>query len=148
MPWALPVCIRELIIPIFPSRIRFAIAGTAIKISFAAQRPLPSAVLSSCWATTARSESASITRTWGCSSEGKASMMRSIVLEAELVCSVPNTRMPSSAAASACRIVSRSRISPTSTMSGSSREAIRSALAKERVWAPTSRCVIRHFLFG
>ena len=78
----------------------------------AGQRPLPSAVFRSCWATTALSESASITLTCGCSSAGKASMMRSMVLLAEFVCRVPKTRMPSSAAARARRSASSARRGP------------------------------------
>ncbi len=57
-------------------------------------------------------------------------MMRSIVLAALLVCSVPNTSRPISAAVIASAIVSRSRISPTSTTSASWRTAARSAGAK------------------
>jgi glycosyltransferase involved in cell wall biosynthesis len=49
----------------------------------------------------------------GFSPAGKTSIIRSMVLGAELVCSVPNTRWPVSAAVSASRMVSRSRISPT-----------------------------------
>ena len=45
-------------------------------------------------------------------------MMRLMVDDAELVCSVPNTKWPVSAMRSAASIVSRSRISPTSTTSG------------------------------
>ena len=49
---------------------------------------------------------------------------------APLVCSVPNTRWPVSAALMAASIVSRSRISPTSITSGSWRKARRRASAK------------------
>jgi len=70
------------------------------------------------------------------------STTRSIVLAAEDVCNVPNTRWPVSAAVSASRIVSRSRNSPTSTMSGSSRSAERKALANDSVCGPTSRWLI------
>ena len=55
-------------------------------------------------------------------------MMRLIVCAAEFVCSVPNVRWPVSAIFSAASTVSRSRISPMRTMSGSSRSAARSAL--------------------
>ena len=58
---------------------------------------------------------------------------------APLVCSVPITRMPISAADTATLMVSRSRISPTSTISGSSRSAERSASLKPRVSRLTSR---------
>ena len=54
-------------------------------------------------------------------------MIRSTVDAAVVVCSVPNTRWPVSAVSIAIATVSRSRISPTSTMSGSSRSAARSA---------------------
>ena len=67
-------------------------------------------------------------------------MMRSMVLAALLVCSVPNTSRPISAAVSASEMVSRSRISPTSTTSASWRTAARSASAKPCVCIPTSRC--------
>ena len=59
---------------------------------------------------------------------GNASMMRVIVCAAELVCSVAIVKWPVSASFSAASIVSRSRISPTSTTSGSSRRAARSAM--------------------
>ena len=52
---------------------------------------------------------------------------------AVVVCRVPNTRWPVSAAVSASRIVSRSRNSPTRMMSGSSRRADRRASVKLRV---------------
>ena len=75
-------------------------------------------------------------------------MIRSTVDAAVVVCSVPNTRWPVSAVSIAIAIVSRSRISPTSTMSGSSRSAARSASLNERVWLCTSRWLTRHFLFS
>ena len=49
----------------------------------------------------------------------------------ELVCKVANVKCPVSAMRSADSIVSRSRISPISTTSGSSRKAARSESAKE-----------------
>src|SRR5438445_141523 len=52
-------------------------------------------------------------------------MMRSTVEAAVVVWSVPNTRCPVSAVSIAIAMVSRSRISPTNTMSGSSRSAAR-----------------------
>ena len=55
-------------------------------------------------------------------------MTRSTVDAAVVVCSVPNTRWPVSAVSIAIATVSRSRISPTRTMSGSSRSAARSAV--------------------
>ena len=66
-------------------------------------------------------------------------MMRSTVEAAVDVCRVPKTRWPVFAVSRANEMVSRSRISPTSTMSGSSRSAAFSARAKLRVWGPTSR---------
>ena len=60
-------------------------------------------------------------------SAGKTSMMRSTVLAALGVCSVPKTRWPVLAAVRASSMVSKSRISPTRMMSGSSRSAPRSA---------------------
>ena len=75
------------------------------------------------------------------SSAGKTSMMRSMVFGAELVCSVPNTKWPVSAAEMARRMVSKSRSSPTRITSGSSRSAERSALLNECV----SRCTSRWF---
>src|SRR5947208_2936241 len=75
-------------------------------------------------------------------------MIRSTVDDAVVVCSVPNTRFPVSAVSIAIAMVSKSRISPTSTMSGSSRSAARSADLKLSVCTPTWRCVMRHFLFS
>ena len=62
---------------------------------------------------TARSDSESMERTIDFSPAGNTSMIRSMVLAAELVCRVPNTRWPVSAAVRARRMVSRSRSSPT-----------------------------------
>ena len=80
------------------------------------------------------------------SAAGNTSTMRSMVLAAELVCRVPNTRWPVSAAVRARRMVSRSRISPTRITSGSSRSAERSASLKPWVCRWTSRWLTRHFL--
>ena len=73
-------------------------------------------------------------------------MMRLIVCAAEFVCSVPNVRCPVSAIFSAASTVSRSRISPMRTMSGSSRSAARSAFEKLLVSLCTSRWFTRQFL--
>ena len=89
--------------------------------------------------TTARSDSESIARTCACSFDGKAPMMRSTVRTALPVCSVASTRCPVSAAVSASEMVSRSRSSPITMTSGSSRSAPRSARAKLSVWRPTWR---------
>src|SRR5207344_1154151 len=78
------------------------------------------------------STSESCVRIWPCWCAGKTSMMRLIVCDAELVCSVANVRWPVSAMRSADSIVSRSRSSPMRTMSGSSRSAQRGGEA-ERV---------------
>ena len=115
-------------------------AGVPIMISCAAMRPPPLRLSSVC-EITARSDSDNMARTISFSCAGNTSTTRSMVLAAELVCSVPNTRWPVSAAVSARRMVSRSRISPTSTTSGSSRSAERSASEKPSV----SRCTSRWF---
>ena len=141
-----PVWIAEYICATFASRIRFRMAGVPIMISCAATRPVPSLVLQSVCEITARSDSDSIARIISFSAAGNTSMMRSTVLAAEDVCSVPNTRWPVSAAVIARRMVSRSRISPTRMMSGSSRSALRSAFENDSVCGPTSRWLIRHFL--
>ena len=73
-------------------------------------------------------------------------MIRSMVLAALEVCSVPNTKWPVSAAVIAKRIVSRSRISPTRIQSGSSRSADFKAAANDKVIGPTSRWLTKHFL--
>src|SRR5688572_9489431 len=146
MPYCWPVWIAEYICATLASRIRLRIAGVPTMISCAATRPEPSLVLSSACEITARSDSDSIARIISFSSAGNTSMIRSMVLAAELVCSVPNTRWPVSAAVIARRMVSRSRSSPTRIMSGSSRSAERSALANDKVCGPTSRWLIRHFL--
>ena len=86
----------------------------------------------------------SCTRICCCRSAGKASTMRSMVSTAELVCRVPRTRWPVSAAVMAVSMVSRSRISPTRMMSGSSRRAERRALAKLAVSRPISRWLKMH----
>ena len=57
-------------------------------------------------------------------------MIRLIVSVASSVCSVDSTRCPVSAAASAVRTVSSSRISPIRITSGSCRSTRRIALAK------------------
>jgi len=66
-------------------------------------------------------------------------MMRLMLSIAELVCSVAKARWPVSAIVSAAAIVSRSRISPISTTSGSCRSAYLSAAAKLLVSVPISR---------
>jgi len=112
MPTDWPVWIDEYICATLSSRIRLRMAGVPTMISQAAVRPPPTFFSSAC-EITARSDSDSIERTIGFSPAGNTSMMRSMVLAALDVCSVPNTRWPVSAAVSARRIVSRSRSSPT-----------------------------------
>src|SRR5688572_5292028 len=145
MPYCWPVWIAEYICATLASRIRLRIAGVPTMISCAATRPAPSLVLSRACEITAGSDSDSIARIISFSSAGNTSMMRSMVFAAELVCNVPNTRWPVSAAVIARRMVSRSRISPTRMTSGSSRSALRSALLNDSVCGPTSRWLIRHF---
>ena len=115
-------------------------------ISCAATRPLPSRVLHKVWEMMARRDSEIMERIMSFSAAGKTSTIRSMVLAADEVCSVPNTRWPVSAAVSARRMVSRSRNSPTRMTSGSSRKAERKALLNDKVCGPTSRWLIRHFL--
>ena len=63
----------------------------------------------SCCETTPRRLVESMVRTCGCLSAGNALTRRSTVAAAPLVCSVPMTRMPISAAVTAMLMVSRSR---------------------------------------
>ena len=95
-----------------------------------ATRPLPSTLGTSRCETAPRSVEASITRAccWRCG--GKKSTIRLIVSVASRVCSVDSTRCPVSAAASAVRTVSSSRISPIRITSGSCRSTRRIARAK------------------
>ena len=91
MPSRMLVCMTETIWAILFSRIRLRIATVPSMISWAATRPMPSAVLISVCEITARSDSESMERTISFSAAGKTSMIRSMVLGAEEVCSVPNT---------------------------------------------------------
>src|SRR5216684_899813 len=86
-------------------------AAFAMRISLTAMRPEPSAFFKSNCATTPRNEFASMARACACRDAGKTSTIRSTVLRALFVCSVPKTSKPVSAAVSARAIVSRSRIS-------------------------------------
>ena len=70
-------------------------------------------------------------RTWDCWWLGKTSMMRLMVSTAEFVCRVAKVRWPVSAMRRAASMVSRSRISPMSTTSGSWRRMLLSAFLKE-----------------
>ncbi len=118
-----------------------------MRTSSTGTRP-PPIFLHRVWLITPLRLSASMTRICPCRSAGNWSMIRSTVEGAEEVCRVPNTRCPVSAVSIAIATVSRSRISPTSTMSGSSRKAARSASLKESVCSPTCRWLMRHFLFS
>ena len=93
------------------------------------------------------STSDSCARICGCWWAGKTSIIRLMVEVAELVCNVPKVRWPVSAMRSADSIVSRSRISPISTTSGSSRSAARNASVKLFVSACNSRWLTTQFLF-
>ena len=81
---------------VFASRMRFETAGVDSRISRAATRPPPIFLQSVC-EITPLSDSDSITRICSWRSAGNWSMMRSMVLGAVVVCSVPNTRCPVSA---------------------------------------------------
>ncbi len=74
-----------------------------------------------------------------CWLDGNISIIRSTVWEASIVCSVPNTKCPVSAALIAVDMVSKSRISPTTITSGSWRRACIKAVAKDLVSSPKSR---------
>ena len=126
------------------SRIKLRIAGVPIIISCAATRP-PAWRLSSDCEITACSDSDNIARIMSFSAAGNTSTTRSMVLAADEVCNVPNTKCPVSAAVNAKRMVSRSRISPTRITSGSSRRAERSAASKLKVSRWTSRWLMRDF---
>ena len=108
--------------------------------------PCPSMVGMSCWEMTAFRVSESCIRTCSCWWGGNTSMMRSTVLGALEVCRVDRTRWPVSADVMAMEMVSRSRISPTSMTSGSSRSAERSALEKDFMLLPSSRWLMMLFL--
>ena len=114
-------------------------AGVGISTSTARQRPRPSALGSSAWVMMPSRFMDSWVRTWSCWCGGKTSMMRLMVWAAELVCRVANVRWPVSAMVMAAWMVSRSRISPISTTSGSSRRTERSASGKLLVSACSSR---------
>ncbi|MNC61601.1 hypothetical protein D3C75_1115540 [compost metagenome] len=70
---------------------RFRTAGIPSMISWAATRP-PPIRLSRVWEMTARRDSESMDLTMSFSEPGKTSMIRSMVLAADEVCRVPNTR--------------------------------------------------------
>ena len=123
---------------ILASRIRLATGGVPMSTSSTGTRP-PPIFLHSTWLMTPLRLSDNMTRICPCRSAGNWSMIRSTVDGADEVCSVPKTRWPVSAVSMAMATVSRSRNSPTRTMSGSSRRAARSASLNELVCSPTWR---------
>jgi len=143
MPASRPVCSTLGSWWVLASRMRLRTLGMPMRISCAATRPGLSTRRKRVCETTARKLSARLVRTWAWESSGKTSMMRSMVLCALWVCRVLKTRCPVSAASRASRMVSRSRISPTRMMSGSSRRAPRRAALKLPVSRPTSRWLMR-----
>ena len=118
---------------VFASLIRFLTAGIAIMISRAATLPFLSTRLKRFWAMTALKPSESVFLICSCWLAGNTSITRSTVFAALLVCRVPKTRCPVDAASIARLIVSRSRISPTRIISGSSLSAPLKAAAKDLV---------------
>ena len=122
-------------------------AALGTMISMAMVRPCPPGLVNSAWQRMPSSTSESWARICDCWCEGKTSMMRLMVEAAELVCRVAKVKWPVSAMRSAASMVSRSRISPISTTSGSSRRAARSASVKPLVSECTSRWFTRQFLF-
>jgi len=139
MPYFFPACIADSIWCTLLSRMSARIAGVQIMISAAITRPRPLAFCNSVWVITPSSTNASWARICACWCDGKTSMIRLMLSIAELVCRVAKARWPVSAMVSAAAIVSRSRISPISTTSGSCRSAYLSAAAKLLVSVPISR---------
>ena len=117
-----------------------------IMTSQIALRPWPSAVFTRICVTTASRLCARKLLVCSRSSTGSASMMRSMVFTALVVCSVPSTRCPVSAAVIAMQMVSASRNSPTRITSGSSRIAARTPSAKLGMCVPSSRWITWLFL--
>src|SRR5579862_4857187 len=148
LPIFLPTWIMPLIWCVLPSRTRLATAVLNTRISNAATRPFLSVRLNNVCATTPFNASESVWRILFCCSAGKTSMTRSTVLAALWVCKVPNTKWPVAAAVMASSMVSKSRISPTRTISGSSRSAPRSPDANDLVCRPVSRWLTRQFLLS
>ena len=146
MPHFAPVWMSDWMRNVLLSRMSAAMDGVLTMISNTATRPgLSMRGISNCEITACNTVE-SWMRTISCWLVGKAFVIRSIVLAAPVVCSVPKTKWPVSAAVMAASIVSKSRISPTRIMSGSWRSARRSASAKFGTSTPISRCVISAFL--
>ncbi len=139
MPYFFPACIDDSIWCTLLSRMSARMAGVQIMISAAMTRPRPFAFCNRVCVMTPSSTNASCARICDCWCDGKTSMMRLMLSIAELVCSVAKARWPVSAIVRAAPIVSRSRISPISTTSGSCRKAYLSAAAKLFVSVPISR---------
>ena len=142
MPCAFPEMITSWSFCVAPSRMMAATAALATRISLTAMRPGRSDLFKRSCATTPRREFASMARACPCLSAGKASIIRSTVFRALFVWRVPMTRRPVSAAVRASEIVSKSRISPMSTISVSSRSAALRAAGNEIESPGTSRCVM------
>src|SRR5580698_9916701 len=119
-------------------------AAVGMRISMTMARPRPSIFGSKDWQRIPSSTMESCARTWGCWCAGKTSTIRLMVETAELVCRVAKVKWPVSAMRRADSIVSRSRISPMSTTSGSSRGAER---VRERVRIGVHFALIDQALF-
>ncbi len=146
MPTLPPVWMCDRIWWHLSSRISARIAELGSMISPAMARPLPEALASSCWQNTPSSTKDSWVRIWFCWLAGNTSMMRLIVSTVEEVCRVAKVRWPVSARVRPASTVSRSRISPISTTSGSWRSTRLSDWWKPSVSVPTSRWLTRHIL--
>ena len=146
MPTSLPVCSCAGIWWVWSVWISLAIARFITITSQMAFRPRPSGRLTRAWVITASRLCDRKLFVCSRSSMGSASMMRSTVLVALVVCSVPSTRWPVSAAVIAIEMVSASRISPTRITSGSSRIAARTPSAKLGRCVPSSRWITWLFL--
>ena len=128
LPTLAPVARALAIWGVLASRMRLRMAGVTTMSSAASTRP-PPVRRTSCWASTACRQVETCMRIWRWRSLGKTSTMRSMASAADLVCRVPSTMWPVSAAVSAVSMVSRSRISPMRMTSGSSRSTARRASA-------------------
>ena len=145
MPCSPPSSMSEESWRSFLSRIDACTALVDVMISAQSERPVRSLHGTSCWVITTFRFAASRSRTCCCSIASNALIRRETDSAAPDVCSVANVRCPVSASVSAASMDVRSRISPNSTMSGSSRRTARRALWKLSVSCPTSRCETRHF---
>lgn len=96
------------------------------------------------WLRTHDIDSDNLSAIFDCISGGKREIYLLMVVDADEVWRVENTRCQVSARFSAASAVSVSRISPTKTMLGSSLIADLKALANDQVSHPNSLCEIRH----